>query len=86
MECRSSAHDSGCAPRIGQSRLAAPQQGQSPRVIAHTWKAQHRLYKLYHRLHAKRPPQIAAVAVARELVGFLWSVMQELNRPVAQTT
>lgn len=71
-------------PKVGVG-LKARQQGQSPRVIAHTWKAQHRLYKLYHRLHAKRPPQIAAVAVARELVGFLWSVMQDLERPVAQT-
>ena len=72
-------------PKVGVG-LQARQQGQSPRVIAHTWKAQHRLYKLYHRLHAKRPPQIAVVAVARELVGFLWSVMQDLDRPVPQTT
>jgi hypothetical protein len=28
---------------------------------------------------AKRPPQIAAVAVARELVGFLWAVMQDVR-------
>ena len=70
-------------PKVGVG-LKARQQGQSPRVIAHTWKAQHRLYKLYHRLHAKRPPQIAAVAVARELVGFLWSVMQDLDRPATQ--
>ena len=70
-------------PKVGVG-LKARQQGQSPRVLAHTWKAQHRLYTLYHRLHAKRPPQIAAVAVARELVGFLWSVMQDLEGPVAQ--
>ena len=72
-------------PKVGVG-LKARQQGQSPRVLAHTWKAQHRLYKLYHRLHAKRPPQIAAIAVARELVGFLWSVMQDLDHPVAQAT
>jgi hypothetical protein len=40
-------------------------------VIAHAWKAQHRLYTLYHRLAARRPTQIAVVATARELVGFL---------------
>jgi len=72
-------------PKVGVG-LKTRQQGQSPRVLAHTWKAQHRLYKLYHRLHAKRPPQIAAVAVARELVGFLWSVMQDLEPAVAQTS
>jgi len=28
-------------------------------------------------------PQIAVVAVARELVGFLWAVMQDLDTPTA---
>jgi hypothetical protein len=27
----------------------------------------------------RKQPQIAAVAVARELVGFLWAVMQECS-------
>ena len=52
-------------------------------MIAHAWKAQHRLHKLYARLAARRPSQIAVVAVARELVGFLWAVMQE---PTANIT
>lgn len=68
-------------PAVGAA-LQLRQAGQPPDVIAHTWKAQHRLYKLYHRLHAKRPPQIAVVAVARELVGFLWSVMRDVDRPL----
>ena len=59
--------------------LRARQRGQDPAVIAHAWKAQHRCYKLFHRIAAKRPSQIAAVAVARELVGFLWAVMQEVR-------
>lgn len=60
--------------------LTRRQQGQSPLVVAHTWKAQQRLYTLFHRIAARRPAQIAAVAVARELVGFLWAVMQDLEQ------
>jgi hypothetical protein len=60
--------------------LRMRQRGQDPLVIAHAWKAQHRCDKLFHRIAAKRPPQIAAVAVARELVGFLWAVMEECQQ------
>jgi transposase len=58
--------------------LKARQRGQPAPVIAHAWKAQHRLYALYHRLAARRPTQIAVVATARELVGFLWAVMRDV--------
>lgn len=47
--------------------LTRRQRGQPPALVAHAWKAQHRLHRLFHR--------IAAVAVARELVAFLWAVM-----------
>jgi hypothetical protein len=65
-------------PKIGVA-LKARQRGQSPQVIAHAWKAQHRLYSLYQRISLRRGPQIAVVAVARELVGFLWAVMREIE-------
>jgi transposase len=65
-------------PAIGVD-LKRRQQGQPPEVIAHAWKAQHRLYKLYHRIAARKSNQLAVVAVARELVGFLWAVMQDLE-------
>ena len=65
-------------PAVGVD-LEKRQRGQPPHVIAHAWKAQHRLYKLYHRIAARKSNQIAAVAAARELVGFLWAVMQELE-------
>lgn len=65
-------------PKIGPA-LTARQRAQSPLVIAHAWKAQLRLYTLYHRLSLRRGPQIAVVAVARELVGFLWAVMREIE-------
>lgn len=63
--------------------LKKRQKGQPPRVIAHAWKAQHRLYKLYHRIANRKSSQIAVVAVARELVGFLWAVMKDLEEQKA---
>lgn len=65
-------------PQLGTS-LKARQRGQPAAVIAHAWKAQHRLHKRYQQLAHRRPPQIAVVAVARELIGFLWAVMRELE-------
>ncbi len=70
-------------PTIGAA-LRVRQQGQPPSVIAHAWKAQHRCFKLYHRIAAQRPPQIAAVAVARELVGILWAVMTALEESTSR--
>lgn len=57
------------------------QHGQPPTVIAHAWKAQQRLHQRYEHLAYRKQPQIAVVAVARELVGFLWAVMQDLPTP-----
>jgi transposase len=65
-------------PNVG-APLRRRQQGQDPAVIAHAWKCQHRLYKLFHRLAAKKPKQVAATAVAREMVGFLWAVLRDLD-------
>jgi transposase len=57
--------------------LKRRQSGQPPGVIAHAWKAQQRLHQRYSHLAFRKQPQIAVVAVARELVGFLWAVMQD---------
>jgi transposase len=65
-------------PRVG-AKLKRRQQGQPPEVVAHAWKAQHRLHKLFKRVAAKRGKQVATVAVARELVGFIWAVMQHVE-------
>lgn len=65
-------------PAVGPA-LKARQQGQPAPVIAHAWKAQLRLHRVYQRLAYRKQPQIAVVAVARELVGFLWGVMHELE-------
>ena len=66
-------------------QLKSRQAGQPPAVIAHAWKAQHRLHKLYQHLAYRTRPQIAVVAVAREFVGFPWAVMQELPATPAVT-
>jgi transposase len=64
------------APAVGTA-LKRRQHGQPAAVVTHAWKAQHRLHKLYTHLAYRKRPQVAVVAVARELVGFLWAVMQD---------
>jgi transposase len=62
--------------------LARRQHNQPPAVITHAWKAQQRLHQRFNHLSYRKRPQVAVVAVARELVGFLWAVLQEVpNAP-----
>ena len=63
-------------PRLS-AVLKRRQQGQPPDAVAHSWKAQHRLHKVYKRLAFRKNNKIAAVAVARELAGFIWALMQD---------
>jgi transposase len=65
-------------PSVG-AELRRHQRGEDPAVIRHAWKCQHRLYTLFHRLAAQKPNQVAATAVARELVGFLWAVLRDVD-------
>ncbi len=58
--------------------LKRRQEGQPPAVITHAWKAQQRLHARFNHLSYRKRPQIAVVAVARELVGFLWAVAREV--------
>lgn len=51
------------------------QQGQSAEVQRVAWKAQDRLHQKYFRMIARgKSPTVAATAVARELLGFIWAV------------
>ena len=59
--------------------LRRRQRGQDPGVIQHAWKCQHRLYTLFHRLAVKKPRPVAATAVARELIGFLWAALRDVD-------
>jgi transposase len=63
-------------PSVGLA-LARRRNGQPGRVIAIADKAQQRLCRRFRRLaeHHKPAPKIT-VAIARELAGFLWAVLQ----------
>jgi transposase len=59
-------------PRIGVT-LRNRQQGQPDHVLQIAWRAQHRLFRLHTRLRDRsKPPNVATVAVARELACFMW--------------
>ena len=63
-------------PGVGRA-LAARRTGQPSRVIAIADKAQQRLCRRFRRLlAAHKPAPKVAVAVARELAGFLWAALQ----------
>ena len=63
-------------PGVGRA-LAARRTGQPARVIAIADKAQQRLCRRFRRLTAEhKPAPKVAVAVARELAGFLWAALQ----------
>jgi transposase len=60
-------------PAIGIG-LNARQEGQPDHVLQIARRAQHRLHRLWHRLRDRgKPGNVATVAVARELSGFLWA-------------
>jgi transposase len=63
-------------PRVGTT-LRRRQTGQPAAVIEIAWKAQGRLHKRFRRLLGRgKLKQEAVVAVARELLGFLWAIAQ----------
>jgi len=57
--------------------LAKRLERQPPDVAAYSWAAQCRLNSTYRKLAAKKGPNKAVVAVARELSGFVWGAMTE---------
>ena len=62
-------------PRLGAS-LRKRRAGQAATVIAIADKAAQRLHRRFRRLQARgKPMPKVVVAVARELVGFLWAVL-----------
>src|SRR4051812_33621669 len=60
-------------PAIGAT-LANRQAGQPDHILQIAWRAQHRLNRLQGRLRERgKPHNVATVATARELAGFLWA-------------
>ncbi len=63
-------------PSVGVA-LTKRRTGQPGRVIAIADKAQQRLCRRFRKLAAQhKPPPKIAVAIARELAGFLWATLQ----------
>lgn len=66
-----------------KGELQKRQNGQSPTVLAISWKAQNRLHKKYFRLLSRGKESGKVItAVARELAGFIWAITQELDEIV----
>ena len=63
-------------PPRSSRMLQQRQQAVTAEVIALSWKAQHRLHKRFRHLSQTKSRCVANVAVARELVGFLWGALQ----------
>jgi len=71
-------------PHVGVP-LAARQSEQSEAVKAIAWRAQHRLYGRYRALLGRgKSKQKVITAVARELLGFIWAIGCEIERPQQQ--
>jgi transposase len=69
-------------PKVSET-IQKRQQGQSKPVRLIAWKAQERLHKRFRQLSAKKKSVVAATAVARELVGFVWAIACQV-KPAAQ--
>lgn len=64
--------------------LRKRQEGIDPEVLHISMKAQHRLHRKYWKLLQRgKSSTVAATAVARELIGFIWAVARyiEQNAP-----
>jgi len=71
-------------PSIGVA-LTRRRKGQPGRVIAIADKAQQRLCRRFRRLMEQhKPAPKVAVAIARELAGFLWAALQPASVPAAR--
>ena len=65
-------------PRVGAT-LRRRQAGQAAAVVDIAWQAQGRLHRRFRRLVGRgKLKQQAVVAVARELVGFLWAIARQV--------
>jgi transposase len=68
-------------PRVA-GLLRRRQAGQPEAIKAISWKAQDRLHRRYRRLLARGKSKAKViVALARELLGFMWAIAQEVAAP-----
>lgn len=65
-------------------RLKRRQVGLDQAVIDIAWKTQKRLYDRYRRMRARGKPQnVTIIALAREMLGFIWSIGQRVEQKSA---
>jgi len=64
---------------IATAALKAKWEGQPAEHAAIALKCMHRLHKRYWALEKRKPKNVATIAIAREFVGFIWSLMQTNN-------
>lgn len=61
--------------------LRKRQEGQSPQAQMIAWKAQDRLHRKYFKMISRgKDSGVAVVAVARELLGFIWAIACQVER------
>ena len=61
--------------------LKTRQQGLPPKVVEISWKAQMRLCTRYRRMVTRgKTPQKVVIAVARELLAFMWAIGVEVEQ------
>jgi len=66
-------------------RLARRQRGQPREVVAISWRAQTRLnYRYRYLLGHRKEKNRVITALARELVGFIWEILQVVPSPTAE--
>ena len=63
-------------PAVG-IELRRRSEGQPSEVTGYAWAAQCRLCSRFRQLAARREHNVAVVAVARELAGFIWGMMTD---------
>lgn len=72
-------------PKVSKE-LSKRQEHQSQRIKELSWKAQIRLHRRFWALMQRGIcRQIAVVAVARELCGFIWALLREASWPIDST-
>lgn len=71
-------------PAVGMT-LRRRQREQPAAVVDRAWETQVRLHRRYCRLRGRgKAKPTVVVAVARELLGFLWAIAQVVEPPVAE--
>ncbi len=66
-------------PRVGKG-VRARRAKQPPEIVAIAEKCDHRLSKKFYRFTSRgKKSTVTAVAVARELVGFIWAIGQKVH-------